>query len=253
MKDDKIFEEEFDGCVKEGCHCTEENQCGCLDGKHCTCDDECDCGCGNANCTCGDDCHCTPENHCGCLDQDGCGCGCGQHKNAHEHQCDCGCEHEDCHCEDDCDNNCDCHCHDHERVDMYLAMAQRLQADFDNYRKHVADQLDYQRNEGVKSVIEVFLPCLDTFKEAKKSIHDEQVLAGVNMIEDKIFKALESLKVEKIETVGTKFNHNEHEAIAFFKDESKDDDIILEEFQAGYKFNGKVIRYAKVIINKKEG
>jgi len=212
-------------------------------------EEKCDCGCENPNCTCGDECHCTPENHCGCLDQDGCECGCGHHDQKHE--CHCGHDHHECDCDDECDKNCDCGCHDHERVDMYLAMAQRLQADFDNYRKHVAEQLDYQRNEGIKSVIEVFLPCLDTFKEAKKSISDEKVLAGVNMIEDKIFKALESLKVEKIASIGEKFNHNEHEAIAFFKDESKDDDIILDEFQAGYKFNGKVIRYAKVIINKK--
>ena len=129
-------------------------------------------------------------------------------------------------------------------------MAQRLQADFDNYRKRVAEQLDYQREEGKKSVIEVFLPCLDTFKEAKKSIGDEKVLSGVNMIEEKILNALKNLHVEKIETVGQKFDHNSMEVIAVFKDESKEEDIVLDEFQAGYTLNGKVIRYAKVIVNK---
>lgn len=191
-------------------------------------DEKCDCK-GKKECDCGENCDCKD------------GCDCGE---------DCGC-HDECSCDENCDQNCDCECHDHERADEYLAMAQRLQADFDNYRKHVADQLENTRREGAKSVIEVFLPCLDTFKEAKKSISDEKVLAGVNMIEEKILNALKTLGVEKIETVGTAFDHNKHEAIAFLKDESKDDDIILDEFQAGYKMDGKVIRYAKVIINKK--
>ena len=129
-------------------------------------------------------------------------------------------------------------------------MAQRLQADFDNYRKRVAEQLDLQREEGKKSVIEVFLPCLDTFKEAKKSITDENVLSGVNMIENKILAALKTLGVEKTPSVGEKFNHNLHEVIAVLRDESKESDIVLDEYQSGWTLNGKVIRYSKVIVNK---
>ena len=131
-------------------------------------------------------------------------------------------------------------------------MAQRLQADFDNYRKRDAEQLDFQKMEGTRSVIEVFLPCLDTFKEAKKSITDEKVLSGINMIENKIVSTLGGLGVEKIDAVGQKYDHNLHEVIAVLHDESKEDDIILDEFQAGYKFNGKVIRYSKVVVNKRE-
>ena len=188
-----------------------------------------------------------------------CNCDC-------DDKCDCGCDCEDdCDCDDDCDCGCKdgekCHCHEHEphhlppheleaKARQYLEMAQRLQADFDNYRKRVAEQLDFQKQEGIRSVIEVFLPCLDTFKEAKKSITDEKILSGVEMIEDKINNALKTLNVEKIETIGQKYDHNLHEVVAVMKDESKDDDIILDEFQAGYKFNGKVIRYAKVIVNK---
>lgn len=227
MKKKEDFEEE----CKCGCH---DHNCGCAEGKECTCGD---------NCQCGEDCTCNEEDSC--------------HGHSHEHKCkchedghECHCHEHDCECDDDCDVNCDCDCHDHERVDMYLAMAQRLQADFDNYRKRVAEQLDYQRDEGKKSVISVFLPCLDTFKEAKKTITDEKVLAGVQMIEDKILNALKSLKVEKIEAVGQKFDHNLHEVIAVMKDESKEDDIVLDEYQAGYTFNGKVMRYSKVIVNK---
>lgn len=225
--------EEFDS--KEECKCGCHNHnCGCADGKECTCGDDCDCG---ESCTCNEEDSCHGHSH-----EHKCNC----HENGHE----CHCHEHDCDCEDDCDINCDCNCHDHERVDMYLAMAQRLQADFDNYRKHVAEQLDYQRDEGKKSVISVFLPCLDTFKEAKKSITDEKVLAGVQMIEDKILTALNSLKVEKINSIGEKFNHNLHEVIAIMRDESKENDVVLDEYQSGWTFNGKVVRYAKVIVNK---
>ena len=117
----------------------------------------------------------------------------------------------------------------------------------------MADQLVIERQEGVVSVINVFLPCLDTFKEAKKSITDEKVLEGVNMIENKIMDALDRLEVERIESVGQKFDPNFHDVIAVMHNENYDDDIILEEYQAGYKYKGKVIRYSKVIVNKKEG
>lgn len=190
-----------------------KHQCHCHEGKECTCGEECHCGEG---CACGDECHCDDD-------------------------CDC----EDCADEYETDG-CECN----ELAGQYLSMAQRLQADFDNYRKRVDEQLDYQRNEGKKSVIEVFLPCLDTFRDAKKSITDEKVLEGVNMIENKILTALSKLGVEKIESIGQPFDHNLHEVLAVMRDESKEEDTILEEYQAGYTFNGKVIRYAKVIVNK---
>ena len=138
----------------------------------------------------------------------------------HKENCD-----KNCHCHDgekcSCDENCkceDCECfecaEESQPVDQYLALAQRVQADFENYRRRMADQLVLERQEGARSVIDVFLPCLDTFKEAKKSI---------SVV---------------------------HEVIAVMNDESKEDNIILDEYQAGYKFNGKVIRYSKVIVNK---
>lgn len=131
-------------------------------------------------------------------------------------------------------------------------MAKQVQADFENFRRHALEDIKEARVAGQRSVIEVFLPCLDTFKEAKKSITDQVILDGVNMIEEKITNALRSLGVEKIETVGKTYNPHLHECIAVVKDESQENDIILNEFQAGYTFNEKVIRYSKVIVNKKE-
>ena len=184
------------------------------------------------NCTCEENCKCD-EN---CKKDETCKCG---------DKCDCKCE-ENGHCEEECK------CKKKDEPD-YLALAQRIQAEFENYRRRMADQLVIERQEGIVSVINVFLPCLDTFKEAKKSITDEKVLEGVNMIENKIMDALDRLEVERIESVGQKFDPNFHDVIAVMHNENYDDDIILEEYQAGYKYKGKVIRYSKVIVNKKEG
>lgn len=210
---------------------SQEHNCHCCDDEECACGDDCQCG---EECECEEGCECHHEG-----EQE-----CQNHHHKHKHHC-----HHEEHCEENYQTFGAEDCV-HDEAGQYLLMAQRLQADFDNYRKRVAEQLDWQREEGKRSVIEVFLPCLDTFKEAKKTITDENVLAGVNMIENKIYSALKTLNVEKIETVGQKYDHNLHEVVAVMKDESKGNDIILEEFQAGYMLNGKVIRYSKVVVNK---
>lgn len=174
-----------------------------------------------------------------------------------ECKCDekCSC-HEDCECT--CEGECDCEeckCDDEtikNEANDYLNLARQVQADFDNFRRHAIEDIKQSRIKGQESVIEVFLPCLDTFKEAKKNIEDEKVLKGVEMIENKIIEALTSLGVEKIDSIGQVYNPHLHNVIAVMKDQEKENDIILDEYQAGYKFNDKVIRYAKVIVNKKE-
>ena len=210
------------------------------------CDEACNCGCEEfeENCNCESECHCNEEVHkCHCGES----CGCGEN-------CTCG---DECHCHegDRCNDNCTCgHAEEvlDDKAQMYLGLAKQIQADFDNYRRHAVEDKNKARVFGQISIIEAFLPAIDTFKEAKKSIADEGVLKGVEMIESKILDALAQVGVVKMETIGKKFDHNYHEAIAQFRDEGKEDQIILDEYQAGYILNDKVIRYAKVIVNKKE-
>lgn len=165
----------------------------------------------------------------------------------------CHCQEENCNCGGECnchEDECKCGHHHNDKVQQYLAIAQQIQADFENFRRRALQEVKDAKISGQASVIEVFLPCLDTFKEAKKSISDEAVLAGVEMIENKINDALKSLGVEKIPSEGEVYNSHLHEAIAVVHDESKENDVICQEYQAGYTFNGKVIRYSKVIVNK---
>ena len=225
------------------CHCNEDENCGCCQGKKCDCDDDCHCG---------NDCHCDDDCKCGGKHDGDCHCG---------DDCDCG---DDCKCGDEhmCNDECDCknaddeyECKGHadEKAIEYLNLARQIQADFENFRRHALEDVRAARLAGQASVIEAFLPCLDTFKEGKKSITDETVLKGVEMIENSVNEALRNLGVEKIDSIGKVYNPHLHNVIAVVNNPDQDDDIIVDEYQAGYKFNDKILRYAKVIVNKKEG
>ena len=192
-----------------------------------------------------DTCTCEKEKHEDC-------CCKGEHsdcKHEHEHECSKNGEHEH---GEHCKHNHEHFHHDTSKEEEYLNMARVIQADFDNFRKKSYEQILQARQEGEIEAIEAFLPALDSFNEAKKMITDEKILQGVEMIEKKILEALKMLGVEKIEAEGKPFNHNLHNAIAVTHDNSLDDDVVQAEYQAGYKFKDKVIRYSQVIVNKKE-
>ena len=70
------------------------------------------------------------------------------------------------------------------------------------------------------------------------------------MLERAIISGFEKLGVEKIEAVGLPLDPNVHNALAVAKNENYEDDIVLEEFQAGYKMGDKVIRCSQVLVNK---
>ena len=183
-------------------------------------------------------------------------CSC-ENESKEKHKCGCseGCTCGDeckCHEEERCSDQCDCNKNEESKEKYYLDLAQRLQAEFENFRKRTHFEMIKAKEDGQVSVIEAFLPALDTFKLAEKSISDDKVLEGVKMIELSILEALKKLEVEKIEAIGKKYDPNLHTAIAVACVGDKDNDIILDEYQAGYKFKDRVIRYSKVIVNKKE-
>ncbi len=193
--------------------------------KKCKCNEECSC---EENCSCGEECTCKEKES---KDKESKKCHCSEHE-----KCDCGC---------DCSE-------ENVSGQEYLNLAKQIQADFENFRRHALEDIKQAKISGQASIIEAFLPCLDTFKEAKKSINDAEVLKGVEMIENKIIETLKNVGVEKIESVGQKYDPHIHNVIAVLNIADKDNGVIIDEYQAGYIFNGKVIRYSKVIVNKKE-
>ncbi len=128
----------------------------------------------------------------------------------------------------------------------YLEQLQRLQAEFDNYRKRVEREKQEIYNNANEKLITRLLDILDSFELALKHNADE----GVKMIYSQLYSLLESHGLKKIEATG-KFNPEVHEAL--IQEEGEEDGIIIEELQKGYILNNKVIRPSKVKISKLKG
>lgn len=135
-------------------------------------------------------------------------------------------------------------------ADEYLNLARVIQADFDNYRKRSLEQVQRAKIDGIASAVEVLLPSLDAFKKVKESVKDENTLKGIEMLERAIDSGFEKLGVQKIEALGLPLDPNVHNALAVVAKEGYEDGIIVEEFQVGYKMDGKVIRPSQVLVNK---
>ena len=140
--------------------------------------------------------------------------------------------------------------------DAYYDKLLRAHAEFENAKKRLEkDKLDYLKfaNDGL---LLDFLPILDSLEIAEKHIKEAKdfkaVQEGVDMIQLQIQKFLKDIGVEKIKTVGEKFDPHVHEAVETGTSSEKDDGIILEELKPGYMFNGRLLRPASVKIAKNE-
>lgn len=125
-----------------------------------------------------------------------------------------------------------------------------LEKDLENYRKRSREDIESARIDGIVKALNVILPALDTFKKAKKLIKDESSLSGVNMIEKSLFDSLGKLKVKKIECVGKKFDPSYHNAVLQVDDKRTKSGHVVEEIEAGYEMDGKVIRFSQVVVAK---
>ena len=135
-----------------------------------------------------------------------------------------------------------------ELNDKYL----RLFSEFDNHRKRTAkEKLDLTVTAS-ENVIKDILPVLDDFERALQNMEkngNEADLQGVTLIFNKLKDTLKKKGLEEIEAMDAEFNTDEHEALTMIPapDESKKGKV-LDVIQKGYKLNGKVIRFARVVV-----
>ncbi len=199
-------------------------------------------------------------------------------KHKHEHGCGCNTENQTCDCQDNCscDEQCncqnDCNCNDQEKCNEncncegvqgeieqaeeqqnkandYLNQLQRVQAEFDNYRKRMVTALGDARQDGFMDAITQFLPALDSFKMATAMITDKNTLMGIQFIEKGILDTLNKMGVEAIDATG-KFNPELHQAIDTEDAPNFESGDIVKECYKGFTYKGKVIRYSQVIVKK---
>ena len=136
-----------------------------------------------------------------------------------------------------------------EMNDKYL----RLYSDFDNYRKRTAkERIDTLKTASQDLMVDL-LPVLDDFDRALESMADhdaqEDSIKGVELIYNKLFNLLKQKGLEPMDAAGKEFDTDFHEAITQVPAPSKDQKgKVVDVIQKGYLLNGKIIRFAKVVI-----
>ena len=147
-----------------------------------------------------------------------------------------------------------CDCKKQEELEQKIGelteLLQRVQADFENYKKRTETEKVDIINNASKEVIQKILPIVDNFELALKNTENvEEFKKGMEMIYAQLMDIFHAEGVKTIDCLGKKFDPELHEAlIAVDSDEEKN--TIIEEFQKGYTLNGKVIRHSKVKVSK---
>jgi molecular chaperone GrpE len=134
--------------------------------------------------------------------------------------------------------------------DEYLALAQRVQADFDNYRKRALRDQERLVGHAHERLVRELLPILDDLERALEAAerHEEAKLVdGVRLVEQLLRKALVKEGLIEIDTSG-QFDPHVHEALLTQPAEDAEPGSVLDVVQRGYRLGDKVVRPARVIV-----
>jgi molecular chaperone GrpE len=135
--------------------------------------------------------------------------------------------------------------------DEYLALAQRTQADFENYRKRVARESAAALQRGVAKLCKELLPALDNLDRAlDAAAQDDPLLDGVRLVRAELSAGLGRVGIESFGAVGDTFDPVLHEAVATAPQppEGADSGSVVEVYQPGYRLGASVIRPARVLV-----
>jgi molecular chaperone GrpE len=133
--------------------------------------------------------------------------------------------------------------------DQYLALAQRTQADFENYRKRVARDAALAQDRGVVKLAKELLPALDNLDRAIEAAEAEDpLLAGVRLVRAEIAAALTRVGIEAFAPLGELFDPNQQEAMAQQPIEGASSGTVAEVYQDGYRMGETIIRPARVLV-----
>jgi len=133
--------------------------------------------------------------------------------------------------------------------DEYLALAQRTQADFENYRKRVARDAALAQDRGLARFARELLPALDNLDRAIDAAEEEDpLLAGVRLVRSEIAAALVRVGIEAFAPLGEPFDPNQQEAMAQQPVEGAASGTVAEVYQDGYRMGDTIIRPARVLV-----
>ncbi len=131
----------------------------------------------------------------------------------------------------------------------------RALADVENTKKRLTRERDEWTRYATEAMVRALLPILDSLDHALRAAEQQPdpttMATGLRLIHQQLMGLLAKERVERMTTVGTRFDPHQHEAIAHIEtDDGTPGDTILEELQVGYTMHGKVIRPAMVKVAK---
>lgn len=133
----------------------------------------------------------------------------------------------------------------------------RLKAEFENFRKRKNKEISSLLQYDGEGVIKNVLPIIDDIERMVDSIEEtdanngESLIEGVNILKSKIDRFLEAKNIEPFGEEGEVLDPELHDAMLTQSDKKKEDNTVLNVFEKGYRYHDKVIRHAKVVVNKK--
>lgn len=132
----------------------------------------------------------------------------------------------------------------------WQALAIRLQADMDNFRKRQTRRAEEAIAAERERLLNLILPVVDNLARAlnQENQADDSLLQGVELTYRELMRVLEAEGIAQLETVGHPFDPNLHEAISTAPAEEVEPNTIIQEVETGYMLGDKLLRPAKVVV-----
>lgn len=137
------------------------------------------------------------------------------------------------------------------KADEYLTLAQRVQADFDNFRRRNESVRADAYNEGVRALAATLLPVMDNLEravDAAKDSPDAQLKEGVGLVLRQLGDVFQKQGITPIDRLGEKFDPNLENALMQGAPEDGEPGTVCQVFQKGYQIGKNVLRHAMVKV-----
>jgi molecular chaperone GrpE len=138
------------------------------------------------------------------------------------------------------------------RADAYLELAQRTQADFDNYRKRMMREVRAAEARGIGRLARELLPALDNLERALQAVEqadpEHHLSQGMRLVTAELSAALGRSGIQGYDPTGERFDPTEHEAVAQQPVDGAESGTVVQVLQSGYRLNESILRPARVIV-----
>jgi molecular chaperone GrpE len=138
----------------------------------------------------------------------------------------------------------------HKERDEYLELAKRTKADFENFRKRVAADLQAAQARGKAEMARGVIDAVDNLERALEAAGDDEgLVSGVEMVLGGLRETLSRNGIEAVDPKGDKFDPTQHEALSTQAVAGTESGIVVEVLQKGYALDGQLIRPARVVVS----